>query len=134
MTPRADGLLDTSVFIAAESGRRIDIEALPDRSAVSVVTLAELQAGVLAASDLSIRARRLATLSALDDMEMLPIDAEVARVWAQLRVHLAQTGRRVNVNDTWIAATAISRGVPVVTQDTDFDVLEGVAGLEVVRV
>lgn len=128
------GLLDTSVFIAAESGREIDVERLPARSAVSVVTLAELQAGVLAASDLTVRARRLATLTALDDLDMLPIDADAARAWAQLRVHLAETGRRVNVNDTWIAAVAISRGLAVVTQDDDFEALAGVAGLTVVRV
>lgn len=128
------GLLDTSVFIASESGREIDVDSLPELSAVCVVTLAELQAGVLAASDVATRARRLATLTALDDLDVLPIDADAARAWAQLRVHLAETGRRVNVNDTWIAAVAISRGLPVVTQDDDFDALEGVAGLTVVRV
>lgn len=128
------GLLDTSVFIASESGREIDVDSLPELSAVCVVTLAELQAGVLAASDVATRARRLATLTALDDLDVLPIDAAAARAWAQLRVHLAEMGRRVNVNDTWIAAVAISRGLPVVTQDDDFDALEGVAGLTVVRV
>ena len=128
------GLLDPSVFIASESGREIDVDSLPELSAVCVVTLAELQAGVLAASDVATRARRLATLTALDDLDVLPIDADAARAWAQLRVHLAETGRRVNVNDTWIAAVAISRGLPVVTQDDDFDALEGVAGLTVVRV
>jgi predicted nucleic acid-binding protein len=41
----------------------------------------------------------------------------------------------VNLNDLWIAASAASRNLPVVTQDDDFDVIEGgVAGLVVVRV
>jgi predicted nucleic acid-binding protein len=35
------------------------------------------------------------------------------------------------VNDSWIAATAMSLGVPVVTQDADYD---GVPGLQVIRV
>ena len=35
------------------------------------------------------------------------------------------------VNDSWIAATALSLGVPVVTQDTDYIDLPG---LEVVRI
>ena len=42
----SDGLADTSVFIAAESGRVIREEALPDRLAVSVITIGELRAGV----------------------------------------------------------------------------------------
>ena len=128
------GLLDTSVFIAAESGRPLDEQRIPDETAVSVVTLAELQAGVLAAADVDVRARRLATLDAVHDIELIDIDESAARTWARMRVHLAESGRRVNVNDLWIAAVAASRGLPVVTQDDDFSPVEGVAGLQVVRV
>jgi predicted nucleic acid-binding protein len=134
MAPAARGLLDTSVFIAVESARPLDVSLLPDESVVCAITIAELQVGVLAAVDLDIRARRLATLESIADIEVLTIDADVAAEWARLRVHLAQAGRRLNVNDLWIAATATANGLPVVTQDDDFDALEGVAGLEVVRV
>ena len=132
MTER--GVLDTSIFIAAESGRRLDEQLLPQESAVCVVTLAELQAGVLAAKDTQTRARRLATLDALGDVEVLDVDVSSALVWAQMRVQLAESGRRVNVNDLWIAATAVSRGLPVVTQDDDLAAVEGIAGLSVIRV
>lgn len=128
------GVLDTSVFIAAESGRPLDVGRLPDESAISVVTFAELQAGVLVAADLDVRARRLATLASVQDVELLDVDEAAAATWAQMWVHLAQIGRRVNVNDLWIAATAASRRLPVVTQDDDFGPVEGVAGLEVIRV
>lgn len=128
------GLLDTSVFIASETGRELDATHMPAEVAASVVTLAELQAGVLAARDTATRARRLATLDVLSDIEVIPVDEVAARVWAELRVHLADSGRRVNVNDLWIAATALSKGLPVVTQDSDFDPVDGVAGLSVIRV
>jgi len=128
------GLLDTSVFIAAESGRPLDTARLPEESAISVVTLAELQAGVLAARDTQTRATRMATVDALGDIEVLPIDTPAALAWARMRVLLAEAGRRINGNDLWIAATATSRGVPVVTQDDDFAAVEGMAGLVVLRV
>lgn len=128
------GLLDTSVFIASESGRPLDEERLPDEAAVSVITLAELQAGVFAAKDTATRARRLATLDVVSDMALIEVDAAAARIWAQLRVQLAETGRRVNVNDLWIAASAASRNLPIVTQDDDFAAVEGVSGLTVIRV
>jgi predicted nucleic acid-binding protein len=128
------GLLDTSVFIAAESGRPLDEERIPEEAALSVVTLAELQAGVLAAGDTAVRARRMATLAAVGDIEIIGIDEAAALTWAHMRVHLAQAGRRCNVNDLWIAATAASRGLAVVTQDDDFGPVEGVGGLQVVRV
>ncbi|HEY2537607.1 MAG TPA: type II toxin-antitoxin system VapC family toxin [Solirubrobacteraceae bacterium] len=131
-TPR--GLLDTSVFIARESGRTLDSDRLPDELSISAVTIGELQAGVLAATDTEVRARRLATLDALSDIEVLVVDDAVAASWAMLRVHLAESGRRVNVNDLWIAATALAHRLPVVTQDDDFGPVEGVGGLRVIRV
>jgi predicted nucleic acid-binding protein len=128
------GVLDTSVFIAAESGRGLKEELLPEESAISVVTLAELQAGILAAKDTQTRALRLATLDALSDIELVHIDSAAALLWAQMRVQLAERGRRLNVNDLWIAASAASRGLPVVTQDDDFSAVEGMADLMVIRV
>jgi predicted nucleic acid-binding protein len=128
------GLLDTSVFIASETGRSIDEALLPEEAAISVVTVAELQVGVLAAPDVDTRARRLATLNAVADVETLPVDEPVAAAWARLRVHLAESGRRLKVNDLWIAATAVAHGLPVITQDDDFEPVEGAAGLVVVAV
>lgn len=127
------GLLDTSVFIARET-RGLDADSLPDELAVSIVSYAELRAGVLAASEVAIRSRRLTTLQAVADLHPLPIDTAVADQWAQLRLRLAQTGRRVDVNDTWIAATALAHDVPVITQDADFDTLAELSDLQVIRV
>jgi predicted nucleic acid-binding protein len=127
------GLLDTSVFIARE-GRDLDPELLPDELAVSVVTYAELRAGVLAATDIATRSRRLTTLQIVTEMNPLPIDPVVADQWAQLRLLLAESRRRVNVNDTWIAATALAHGVPVVSQDANFAVLADISPLQVLVV
>jgi predicted nucleic acid-binding protein len=128
------GLLDTSVLIASETGRALDDARLPSEAAVSAITVAELHVGVLAAGDVETRARRLATLDAVSDIEILHVDEAVAASWALLRVHLAEAGRRLNVNDLWIAATALAHNVPVVTQDDDFEPVAGVGGLAVVRV
>jgi predicted nucleic acid-binding protein len=125
------GIADTSVFIADESGRGLDVDALPDEMAVSVITVGELRAGVLAASDVATRQRRLNTLITVLAMEPVPVDESVAEAWAGLRVALRDAGARMPVNDSWIAATALALGVPVFTQDDDFD---GVPGLAVIRV
>lgn len=130
----AAGVLDTSVFIATETGRHVDSASIPDEVATTVITLAELNAGVLVARTAEIRAQRLATLDAIADLAMLPVDEEAARMWARLRVHLAETGRRVRINDLWIAAIATSRHLPVITQDDDFDVLHGAANVVIIRI
>ena len=132
--PPGRGLLDTTIFIARESGRAIDEDLLPDEAATTVITLAELHAGVLAAADTDTRARRLATLESVADMHAFSVDEAAARIWARMRVHLAETGRRVRVNDLWIAAVAAANGLPVVTQDENFEPVRGVAGLAVIKV
>ena len=125
------GLADTSVFIARESGRPTNADALPDELAVSVITIGELRAGVLAANNVADRNRRLATLTAALRLDPVPVDEAVAAEWARLRVLLRDSGRRMPVNDSWIAATALALGVPVVTQDDDFPDLPD---LDVIRV
>lgn len=128
------GLLDTSVFIAAESGRQLDVDALPDESFVCVVTVAELEAGVLAATDTQVRHHRLQTARSVAEVQALPIDTAAASHWARMRVLLHEAGRRVNVNDLWIAAVAAAHDLPIVTQDDDFGVLVDLGLAEIVRV
>jgi predicted nucleic acid-binding protein len=126
------GILDTSVFIADEQGRRLRADLLPDEAAVSVVTLAELMLGVHMAAAGDVRTRRLSTVGALRAAYVpLPVDDEVAASFAELVATARRAGRRPRVQDMWIAATAHAHGVAVYTQDGDFDDLPG---LEVVRV
>lgn len=125
-------LLDTSVFIARETGRPLG-ELPPQAStAVSVMTLAELRVGVLVATDPTVRAVRLSTLeSATRDHDPLPVDDGVAEHFARLVGQLRAAGRNPRVIDTIIAATAIAHGAAVVTQDAGFDDLPGVDVLRV---
>ena len=124
------GLADTSLFIATESGRQARLDLLPDQLAISVITIGELRAGVLSATDVGMRDRRLATLTSVLALDPIPIDQAVAETWARLRVSLRDFGLRMPVNDSWIAATAMTLGIPVVTQDDDY---LHAPGLEVIR-
>jgi predicted nucleic acid-binding protein len=120
------------VFVADEQGRELDTSAIPDETAVSVVTLAELELGIHLASSGPIRAARLATLRAVQSSyESLQIDDEVASSFAQLVATARAAGRRPKVQDAWIAATAHAHSAAVVTQDTDFDDFDEI---DVVRV
>ncbi|MHB8507258.1 MAG: PIN domain-containing protein [Candidatus Dormibacteria bacterium] len=125
-------LLDTSVFIARETGR--ELNALPEtaETAVSVLTVAELRVGVLLAEDHQLRRRRLATLeAAMRDHEPLPVDEMVAEQFAALVAELRMAGKNPRVLDTLIAATALAHGASVATQDNDFDDLPGVSVIRV---
>jgi predicted nucleic acid-binding protein len=118
------------VFITLEQDRPI-AGPPPEEVAVSVITVAELRLGVLAASDGPTRARRLETLSRAESLDPFPVDRGVAHAWAALRLALRDAGRRMPLNDSWIAATAIANGIPVVARDDDYN---DVPGLEVIQV
>jgi predicted nucleic acid-binding protein len=128
------GLLDTSVLVAIESGRPLHKEAIPETTAISMVTRAELRVGIFAAEDIETRDRRLMTFELANRIVALPVDEAVSRAWAQMRAYLRASSEKVRINDMWIAATAAANEIPVVTQDGDFDALNGVAGLTVISV
>ena len=115
------GLLDTSVFIARESGRAIS--KLPERVTLSVITIGELQLGVLNAGDSVTRSRRADTLELARAADPIAVSEAVMVSWARLVADCRVAGvhRSVKLTDALIAATAIEHGLPVVTQDADFD-------------
>lgn len=120
--PEAEaGLLDTTVFIARESDRPLG--KLPERVALSVITIGELQLGVLNAGDPATRARRADTLALARAADPIPMSEAVMVSWARLVADCRAAGvhRAVKLTDSLIAATAIEHGLPVVTQDGDFD-------------
>ncbi len=116
----SSGLLDTSVFIAREMAR--PLATLPDRVAISVVTLGELELGVLAARGEDILARRAETLALAREADPIPVTEAVMSAWARLVTDCRRAGvhRTVKLTDALIAATAVVHGLPVVTQDEDF--------------
>jgi predicted nucleic acid-binding protein len=117
---------DTSIFIAQETGR--ELGDLPEKIAVSVITVAELELGVLRATSPQARARRLSTLSRVQSTyPLLPIGPEVASCFARIASAEREQGRRLRRHDTWIAATAMHHRAAVLTQDADFSLFEEVA-------
>jgi predicted nucleic acid-binding protein len=120
LTEKTAGLLDTSIFIAHETGRPLG--ELPERVAVSVVTIGELQLGVLNATDDATRARRADTLALARAADPIPISEAVMTTWARLVADCKAAGihRTIKLTDALIAATAVEHGLPVVAQDGDY--------------
>jgi predicted nucleic acid-binding protein len=130
-TEQHRAIADTSVLVGLEAGR-VDADSIGDYSwAVSTITLGELRLGVLRAVGPDVTALRLETYQLARQFDPLPIDESVADSWARLIAKLRDAGRRMPINDSWIAATAIAHDVPVVTQDADYD---GAPDLTVIKI
>lgn len=125
-------IADTSVFVARETGRPLRPYEEEDLEiAVSIVTVAELEMGVLAAVETRIRAARLQTLRDVEQLTALSVDRAVASAFATLVVEMRAAGLgKLGVQDAWIAATAIAHDAELLAQDADFD---AVPGLRVIK-
>ncbi len=71
------------------------------------------------------------TLSEVEALDPLPVADDATRAFAEIVADGRRRGKRPKILDALIAATAVSRAMPVYTQDADF---EGMAGVDVVRV
>ena len=118
MSSGVRGLLDTSVVIDLDL---INSDDLPDETAISAITLAELAAGPHAAMDKQERGRRQDRLQwAASSWDPLPLDAEVARAYGRLYATMRASSRgtrRRRFADLLIAATALAHGLPLFTRN-----------------
>lgn len=125
MAETTRGVLDTSVVIDHD---QIDASLLPDESAITAVTLAELAAGPHATDDKDERARRQDRLLwAASTWDPLPFDAESARLYGRVFAAVRAAGRssRARVADLLIASTAAANGLPLYTRNpADFSSLK----------
>jgi predicted nucleic acid-binding protein len=124
--PSPRGLIDTSVIIGMSPA---DANGLPLEVAVSAISMAELAAGPHATDHPAERARRQDRLQRVEAaFEAIPFDASTARAYGQIYAAVQALGRKARGRraiDLLIAATALSRGLPLYTRNpTDFSGLE----------
>ncbi len=107
-------MLDTSILIDPH-------KPADGHVAISVVSLAELQLGVLVAANAEAQARRLTRFSvvAANFPSPLPVDARVAREWGTLQAAVKEKGGnpRARQADLIIAATALAHDAAVLTRN-----------------
>ncbi|MHB1544333.1 MAG: PIN domain-containing protein [Gammaproteobacteria bacterium] len=125
MAEPSRGLLDTSVVIDHDI---LDPALLPDESAISSITLAELAAGPHATRNAQERARRQDRLQwAATTWDALPFDTEAARLYGRIFAATRAAGQssRARLADLLIASTAAANGLPLYTRNpTDFAALK----------
>jgi len=119
-------ILDTSVLVSD------DPTLLPEEAGISVVSLAELHFGLLIAAEREERARRLRRVGFIEaEFDPIPVDAEIARAWAELASISVARGLqpRRRAMDLLIAATAQALGLPLISLDRDLEPLADVLDL-----
>ncbi len=112
----ADYLFDTDVCIDLIRGRGSSKNAgsvALASSAISSISLAELEFGVAKSSSPESSRRKLAVV--VESVEVLGFDAAAARHYGEIRCHLEAKGMTIGPMDLLIAAHARSLGATLVT-------------------
>ena len=121
------GLGDTNILIYLE---RLAVDQLPAELLISVVSLAELSAGVHSAVDAVERARRVLRVQRAEaTFSPLPFDVEAARQYGIIAAEVIAMGRkpRGRVADLMIAGIAAAKKLPLFTTNpADFRGIESV--------
>jgi tRNA(fMet)-specific endonuclease VapC len=123
--------LDTSAYSHFQRGDPMLVEILDAAEWVGVpaVTLGELRTGFLAGSQRIRNETELGGFLASPVVEVLVVDDEVSRHYAEIVSDLRQAGTPLPTNDIWIAATAARAGALVLTYDRHFEKIARVGSL-----
>jgi len=115
--------LDTSAYSNFRRGHR-ELVSLVDRAdwvGVPTVTMGELRTGFLLGTNRERNESELEEFLANPVVEVLHVDAEASRHYAEIVADLRGAGTPLPTNDIWIAATAACHGAAVLTCDKHFE-------------
>ena len=129
-------ILDSSLLIA-DDRERFNLSAWlhsrpPEPVAISAITLSELWFGVEVETDPARAKRRRRWLEKLSRrLEVVPMDAALARVHSRIWAHMSEAGQMIGPHDLIVAATALHRRWSVATFNAGE--FQRVRGLKVVE-
>ena len=115
-------LIDTDWMVDVLKGKAEAIQLIDwvadQGAAISIITYAELLEGIVGVPQREMRERQLEALIA--SIDVLPIDFDVARRFAESAVALRQGGLSIPDLDLLIAATALRYELSLISRDRHF--------------
>jgi predicted nucleic acid-binding protein len=110
----AEGLPDV-VDILATSGEHLRVPS---------IVLGELSYGFMKGSRRDLNEKKLLQIIDLLKVEIISVDEHVARKYGIIYSSLVKKGRKIPINDVWIAACCMEIGGTLLTRDTHFECID----------
>ena len=123
--------IDTSGYSQFKRGHQEVTELLDAASYVAVpsIVIGELWIGFLGGARVRENELELSQFLEHRVVEEVPVDRDVARIYAEIVRALKSKGTPLPTNDIWIAAAAVRVGATVLTFDDHFRAIERVGSL-----
>jgi len=110
----AEGVPETVDFMATQSKEIY----LPS------VVIGELSFGFMKGQRQKFNEKKLKQFIDLLNVEVINVNADVARKYAIIYLFLQKKGTKIPINDVWIAASCMEVGGTLLTRDRHFDVVD----------
>ncbi len=120
-------VLDTNIYCDYAEGIAEIVDILVnfgDRLFLPTVVIAELTFGFMKGSRQHDNKRKLNQIIQQLQISIIDINRDVARKYALIYLHLVKKGRKIPINDVWIAACCMEVGGTMLTRDKHFQSIE----------
>ncbi|WP_319559025.1 type II toxin-antitoxin system VapC family toxin [Marispirochaeta sp.] len=120
-------VLDTSTYCDYAEGFPEVVDVLAefgDEIYLPVVVLSELTFGFLRGSRQEENEKKLQNIIESLKIGIININRDVGRKYALIYDQLVRKGRKIPINDVWIAACCMDIGGTLLTRDSYFDVID----------
>jgi tRNA(fMet)-specific endonuclease VapC len=120
-------VLDTNIYSDYAEGLPETVDFLATHGEdlyLPSVVIGELNFGFMKGSQQQFNERKLKQFIKRLRVEIIDVDADVARKYAIVFLSLQKKGTKIPINDVWIAASCMEIGGTLLTRDRHFEVVE----------
>ncbi|MCF6290317.1 MAG: type II toxin-antitoxin system VapC family toxin [Desulfobacterales bacterium] len=120
-------VLDTNIYCDYAEGVPSVVDSIAEFGEeiyLPAVVIAELTFGFMNGTKQEDNEKKLQHIIEQLQIEIIDINKDVARKYALIYLHLVKKGRRIPINDVWIAACCMKIGGTLLTRDSHFEAVE----------
>jgi len=125
-------VLDTNAYSDYAEGIPETVEIMATQDAqiyIPSVVIGELHFGFMKGQRQKFNEKKFNQFIDLLNVEVINVNADVARKYAGIYLYLYKKGTKIPINDVWIAASCMAVGGTLLTRDKHFDVVDQIETL-----
>ena len=125
-------VLDTNIYCDFAEGLPDAVDAMATYGQsifIPSVVLGELFFGFMKGSRQQFNEKKLRQVVSRLKIEIIDVNADVARKYAMIYLSLQKKGMKIPVNDVWIAACCMEIGGTLLTRDKHFELVDQIGAM-----
>jgi predicted nucleic acid-binding protein len=125
-------VLDTNIYCDFAEGLPDVVDTIATGAEslfIPAIVLGELNYGFMKGSRQAFNEKKLRQSISVLNIDIINVDGNVARKYAMIYISLVKMGRKIPINDVWIAACCMEVGGTLLTRDRHFEVVEQIESI-----